>query len=380
MKKQRKQRKTPEDAVIIYRTSRAKQAKEFQRPLSWLNRILEGLIQVLESQLRHGAPITPGTTDLIALLKRYKKRAILEGFMDYFPESDYYFVTYYRYLESINRHLSKAKTLAHDRRACQAELTKAGTAKKHIPQLFLDYMGIEFHVWYHGYYAVDKILERTDEAVKFHRLTQKELKDMIWDLLIALGHLIDSTAGEDIWESQGDVDEDLRIDLKNMRIRLRFLLEQIESGDWDVDDTDDQARIRRILREVRTIKHRSIRRLGDYGGKSLLDWYKALFNLDYIIDNATDLWVNGKMLPEWDPEIVKGMIRRAQLAKYSFIRLFPDFLGRSLLWFYKELYLMDLHLDIAKDMMDAGQLRDAIRELRHVRIHKHRIERVLAGQ
>jgi len=38
---------------------------------------------------------------------------------------------------------------------------------------------------------------------------------------------------------------------------------------------------------------------------------------------------------------------------------------------------MDLHLDEAKVMLDAENIRDAVRELRHVRIHKHKIERIL---
>ena len=51
--------------------------------------------------------------------------------------------------------------------------------------------------------------------------------------------------------------------------------------------------------------------------------------MDIHIDNAIDLWKDGAMLPEWDPELVKRYIRMAERAKIRFLRIFPLYLGMS---------------------------------------------------
>ncbi|MBT8276984.1 MAG: hypothetical protein KJO39_12625 [Bacteroidia bacterium] len=368
-----KRKKFPEE----YKISDPQLAKNFHRPLKWLNRLLDALIEILDNHLREGVPITPGTEDIIPLLKEYKMRAIREGFLGYFPESDYIFSAYYRHLEALNRRLLKAKLLAHDRRACLAELVKARDRKQWIPNLFLDYMGIEFSTWYHGCYALDKVIERLEDAIDNETISQDDLIEKVVDILSEYNDLRGSTAGEDAWDSPGDVTDDIRDDFNNMKDRIRFLLEQVRSGDWDINNDEDKAKIKRILRELRVIKHRILRHLGDFGGKSILDWYKKLYEMDIHIDNAIDMWKDGKKLTDWDPELVEIYIRMAERAKIRFLRLFPLYLGMSVSFFYKELYLMDLHMDQAKAMMDANDIRDALRELRHVRIHKHKIERIL---
>ena len=376
MKKPRKRsesRKYPDEFTI----TEAEMVERIKRPLGWMNRLLDALIQILESHLRHGAEVSPGTRNLIELIESYKKRAILEGFYGYFPESDYLFAAWFRYLEHINNELNKAKLLRNDRRACQGALGRAGFYKKMMPNLFLPYMGIDFSTWYALYYDVDKILERLLDSIENDTLTDKELLNRLLDLRIAVKTLKELTAGDDYWEAAGDVDDEIRVDFDHMLDRLDFLIIQVRSGDWKASNAADRARIRTILRQVRTIKHRSIRRLGEFGGKSLLEWYLRLFEMDYLIENAIDHWEDGRMLPEWDPEWVRIMIRKIERAKIRFLRLFPPFLDMSMVFWYNEFYLMDLHLDEALKMLDAKQIRQAIRELRHVRTHKHRIERVL---
>lgn len=377
MKKKPKKPLKRKGPAKVYKSTDKKLAASFHRPLQWLNKILDALIQVIESQIRHNAPLTPGTTNLIDLLKSYKKRAILEGFMGYFPQSDYYFVTYYRYLENLNRKLLSAKLGADNRRGCQEDLEWARFHKEGIPRLFLDYMGIEFHIWYGGCYQLNKEIERLEDAIDHETIDQNELRDKVLDVRIAYGDLRDATAGDDFWDSPGNVTDDIRDDFNNIKDRLDFLSDQVNSGDWNIENAEDRAKIKRILREVRIIKYRILRHLGDYGGRPLLDWYKKLYEMDIQIDNAIDLWKDGRMLPEWDPEEARRRIRMAERAKLGFLRLFPLYLGMSLNFFYNELYLMDLHLDQAKGMLQAGQLREALRELRHVRTHKHRIESVL---
>ena len=379
MKKRRRTTETRIKHRNYYLSSDKEMARSFQRPLTWMNRLLDALIMILESQMKAGTQVTPGTENMIDLLKAYKKRAILEGFLYYFQESDFLFAAYYRYLEAVNRRLLKAKVVSHDRRACQAQLVKARWNKERIANLLPDQMGIEFKDWYKGCYQLDKAIDRLQDAIDNETIDQNELKNMVGDIRTAFGKLpVDLSGPDEEWDSPGYITKDIWHDFNNIFERIKFLDEQVRSGDWNINNAEDRGKIKRLLREMRILKHRALRQLGEFGGRSILEWYLKLHEMDIHIDNAIDLWQDGRMLPEWDSELVETYIRMAERAKMSFLRLFPQFLGLSMAFYYKELYLMDLHLDEAKGRLDVEDLRGAIRELRHVRTHKHRIEKAIS--
>lgn len=186
-----------------------------------------------------------------------------------------------------------------------------------------------------------------------------------------------ATGGEADDGGEGGQDDEIRVDLDFMRAAGRFLLDQVRSGDWDVDRFEDRARIRRILRRLRGRKRNIIRRLGSFGGNSAYDWYKRLFDIDFHIDNAADAWQHGQLLPEWDSDLAIRIIKRAERAKLRFVRLFPLYLGMPLVWWYDHLYRMDMQLDLARDLLQAGQIAGALEALKKVRRHKHAMEEIL---
>lgn len=371
MPKKPKQERYPKKYRV---PSEAYQAKQFIRPLQWLNKFLDALIQVLESQIKFGAPVTPGTKNLVTLLIEYKKRAIREGFENWFPEGDFHFSNLYWYLESINKKLSSAKKLSHDREACQASLGQAEKSKHDlIEMLFPRFLNVPFINWFRRLYLVDHLIERLDAAVRTSNISQKELIALLRTLRFSLDALLGVALNAD----DDDWGDDVRSDCENMLERCKFLLGVVRRGDWHVDKLEDRRKIRRVLGQLKRQKHRMIRRLGDYAGKSILDLYKELFAIDFHINNAADLWVNGRILPKWDPDEVIKIIRKAERAKLRFVSLLPNYLGVNLAWYYDHLYQMDVQLDLAKDLLEVGQIVDALKALRKVRQHKHAIEEVL---
>ena len=175
--------------------------EDFKRILGWMNRILDAIIEVLQSHFQNGDTISPGTEDLIELLKTYKKRAILRGFMGLDTGTDFYFVTFYRHLEGLDRRLAKAKRLAASPNDCKEELKRASDKKKHITTLHWDYFGLPFSTWYKYLYDLDKKIDRLDEALKYNRLNQDQLKGEINDLQAALASLMDNTLGNDQYDA-----------------------------------------------------------------------------------------------------------------------------------------------------------------------------------
>ena len=266
--------------------------------------------------------------------------------------------------------------LAADREACQAALGRAERAKLDMLELFPRFLGVFLHKWFNPLYALDKLIERLLVEVRNETISQRELKRKVR----LLRYYIDWLKGiaDDADDGQpGGQDDEIRETIDNMLERCRFLIGEVFSGRWRIDNAEDRDKIRRILRELRSQKLSCIRRLGDFGGRPVLDYYNELFRLDFMIDNAADLWVDGRLLPEWDPRRVLRIIRRAEQAKLRLISKFPTYLGINLAWFYDHLFRMDLMFDGAKDLLDAGQIRAAIRLLRHAREHKHAIEEVL---
>jgi len=344
-------------------------AAQLLRPLQWLNKILDALIQILKSQHKFGAPVSPGTKALVTLCKEFKHRAIFEGFDGWFPEGESEFIDLYYALEEINLELAAARKLAHNKDECRARLGRAHELKHElIRDHFPDFLSDTFVSWYRAFDRIDQTIERLIEELRlsWQNLTQEDLEKIIRKLkrqIRALGN--------------GGDDAALKIDLDFMRGHIEFLLDQVRSGDWQIDRTKQRKKIIKSLRRLRKRKHNLIGSYGEYGGTSFLDWYKALFNIDLHITNAADLWFNGQYLPEWDPETVIRIIKRAEVGKSRFVRLFPEYLNESLEFWYEHLYKMDLYLDLAGDLLELGHVEDALKALNKVRRNKHTMEKKL---
>jgi hypothetical protein len=369
MAKQAERKKQP----VSRARGETEQAKNFLRPLQWLNRVLDALIEILESQLRSGAPVTPGTVNLLELIVEFKKRAMREGFEEWFPEQQERFIDWYLAWEKIDRELLRARSLAANREACQAALGRAERAKLDMLKLFPKFLGVYLHKWFNPLYGLDKLIERLLSEVVNETISQRELRRKVR----LLRYYVDWLKGIAEDADDGGEGDEIRDTIDNMMERCRFLIREVFSGRWQIGNAEDRDKILRILRELRSQKLRCVRRLGDFGGTPVLDYYRDLFKLDFHVDNAADLWVDGRLLPEWDPRRVIRIIRRAERAKLRLIAKFPTYLGVNLAWFYDHLFRMDLLFDRAGDLLDADQLLTAIRALRHARDHKHAIEEVL---
>ena len=368
-----KRRRPPKEPKQPGQISDSERAGRFIRPLKWLNRVLDSLISIIEDHLVVGTPISGGTRDLIQLLIEYKKRAIREGFESWFPEGGHNFLVYYQLLENLDRELELAKKLADEKNACRVQLGKADRAKYLLMDKFPEYLTLPFVVWFQDFYDLDKALERIDSAVKFNHAS---LDDVSRAARLMKGQLnaLAATANDAILNGATDITPEWLNDLSSSQQQLDSLLDQLANNDFDLDKPADRAAIRRVLSRVRRRKYQFIRRFGAFGDNALADWYKALFEIDYEIDNAADLWVDGQKLGDWDGDEAKKRIEEAERAKIRLIRKFPDFLDKDPYWYYIRLYKMDMSLSAAENLLRDGQDLDALIELRKVSRPKHQIE------
>ena len=58
-------------------------------------------------------------------------------------------------------------------------------------------------------------------------ITQDELIEKVEEIRSAYNDLRGTTAGDDAWDSPGDVTDDIRDDFNNIKDRINFLLEQV---------------------------------------------------------------------------------------------------------------------------------------------------------
>lgn len=374
-KKSSELRKDLKEYPEIFEISDKQQAENFQRPLSWLNRILDALIEIVRDHIANGSRWTLGEVQLIDLLKRYKKRAIREGFADYYPEMDHRFIVWYEHFWTLNRELEKAKSLVGEANRCKESLGKAKEVKLKMVGMFPEFLGLPFDVWYYNLYLTDKALDRLDEAVRARRLTRFQLIDLLRQLRIEF-RLLNMTVGDSLAAGGGQEAQGMRVAVEIAIGRIEALLQAVRRGDVEPGNPAGIRRIRGVLRRVRLNKYNAIQELGFYAGVAVSEWYKELFDMDYYIDNAADSWVDGHVIP-WDPDRNRRTIEAAERAKIRFIHSFPDFLGMSLVWYYNNLYKMDAALKYARFLLILGDYEDVLEQLRKVRRSKHNIERHL---
>lgn len=362
----------------MFRATPQQQAESFRRPLGWLNRVLDALIDITRGHIAAGDHFSVQEILMIDLLKEYKIRAIREGFADYYPEINHRFIVWYELWEKLNRDLARAKSVANDQRRCKINLGMAKETKLKMVELFPNLLGVRFSLWYFELSEVDNLLERLDEAVRHRRINRFRLQDLLRELAGAL-RLLNEVVGDALAAGAGSPAEGMRVAIEMALARIQVLIEVVQQGDVEPGNPADIRRIREILRRVRRGKYHAIVELGIHAGTSMDEWYKGLFEIDYYIDNAADSWVDGKVVP-WNPEATRRTIEAAERAKDRFIHSFPDFLGKPLIWYYNNLYKMDVSLDYAKFLMFLDDDQEVLDELRKVRRHKHNLERHLRQQ